>query len=149
MTWFVWNKLESIQNIQKLEGNNEQNYVKATLDKRHGEYFITTSRIDRRTIKEVGFREVKGKQQWWWWVNFISPGGQPASRGREGCPADQTQCILGCTQRLAPLWTSRSHPDPSAACATLPWHHSCSRRQGEQRVGFLLRTVWYQMQQRD
>lgn len=59
----------------------------------------------------------------------ISPGGQPASRGKEGCPADQTQCILGCTQRLAPRWTSRSRLDLSAAYATLPWHHSCSRKQ--------------------
>lgn len=63
-------------------------------------------------------------------LRSISPGGRPASRGKGECPADQTQCILGCTRRLAPLWISHSHPDLSAACATRPWHHSCSRKQG-------------------
>lgn len=77
----------------------------------------------RRKRKRADFYGSKGK------IRSISPGGQPASRGKEGCPADQTQCILGCTQRLAPRWTSRSRLDLSAAYATLPWHHSCSRKQ--------------------
>lgn len=73
----------------------------------------------------------------------ISPGGQPASHGKEGCPADQTQCILGCTRRLAPLWTSHSHPDPSAACATRPWHHSCSSKHGGEKGNrLMLKTLW-------
>lgn len=77
----------------------------------------------RRKRKRADFYGSKGK------IRSISPGGQPASRGKEGCPADQTQCILGCTQRLAPRWTSHSRLDLSAAYATLPWHHSCSRKQ--------------------
>lgn len=76
-----------------------------------------------RKRKRADFYGSKGK------IRSISPGGQPASRGKEGCPADQTQCILGCTQRLAPRWTSHSRLDLSAAYATLPWHHSCSRKQ--------------------
>lgn len=62
----------------------------------------------------------------------ISPGGQPASHGREVCRADRTRCILVCTRRLARRWTSRSRPDRSATCAALPWHRSCSRKPRKQ-----------------
>lgn len=68
-----------------------------------------------------------GKLQWWR-VKLVSPGGRPATRGTEEYPANQTRCILVCTQRPAPRWTWHSHPDPSAACAAPPWHRSCSVR---------------------
>lgn len=101
---------------------------KKTKQKKHKKHKTESIHImlkikKRRKRKRADFYGSKGK------IRSISPGGQPASRGKEGCPADQTQCILGCTQRLAPRWTSHSRLDLSAAYATLPWHHSCSRKQ--------------------
>lgn len=105
---YVWRKKTKQKKTQKTENWEYSYYVE---DKK------------RRKGKRADFYGSKGK------IRSISPGGQPASRGKEGCPADQTQCILGCTQRLAPRWTSHSRLDLSAAYATLPWHHSCSRKQ--------------------
>lgn len=79
---YVWRK-KNKKNKQKTERILQYSYYVEDLKK-------------RRKRKQADFYGSKGKKR------SISPGGQPASRGKEGCPADQTQCILGCTQRLAP-----------------------------------------------